>query len=116
MLLRALLLASALVFSLPSHAKVPVPPEKAAYVGEWHGAGISLRLEQDGKVEYKKARKGENINLSVELQGFNGDNFEAGVLFVHSTFVVSKPPHLDNGKWKMTVDGVELTKVESTQR
>jgi hypothetical protein len=115
MLLRALLFASALVFSLPSHAKIPVPPEKAAYVGEWNGGGISLRLEQDGKIHYKKARNGDNIDLSVELQSFNGDSFEAGVLFVHSTFVVSKPPHLDKGKWKMTVDGVELTKVQPSQ-
>jgi hypothetical protein len=31
---------------------------------------------------------------------------------VRSTFVVSKPPHRAGGKWKMTVDGVELTKSE----
>jgi hypothetical protein len=29
----------------------------------------------------------------------------------NTTFVVSKPPQLEGGKWTMTVDGVELTRV-----
>jgi hypothetical protein len=31
---------------------------------------------------------------------------------LRSTFVVSKPPHLEHGKWVMVVDGVKLTREE----
>ncbi|MFL6676124.1 MAG: hypothetical protein ACJ8LG_22880 [Massilia sp.] len=113
MFLRTILLACCLGASQPSLADpVPVPPEKAAYVGEWKGEQMRLHIHQDGKVEYKRDRPGKNLNLNVDLQGFNGDNFEVGVPFLRSTFVVSKPPHKVGGKWKMVVDGVELTKVE----
>jgi hypothetical protein len=113
MFVRALLLAGCLIVSQPSFADpVPVPANKSAYVGEWLGEKMRLKLHQDGKVEYKRDQPGKNVSLSIELQGFNGDNFDAGWGIVHSTFVVSTPPHRDHGKWKMTVDGVELTKVD----
>lgn len=38
--------------------------------------------------------------------------FDIGFSLVRSTFVVSKPPHKEGGKWKMTVGGVELTRTE----
>jgi hypothetical protein len=86
------LFAAGLLAAQPSFANpVPVPADKAACVGEWLG---------------------KNLSLSIELQGFNGDNFDAGYSLVRSTFVVSKPPHREDGKMKMTVDGVELTRTE----
>jgi hypothetical protein len=111
-MLRTLILTSSL---LPIAAKadpVPVPAEKIAYVGDWHGKGMRLQLAKDGKVKYKRDRPDKKLDLSVDLQGFNGDNFDVGVSLVRSTFVVSKPPHREGGKWKMTVDGVELTRVD----
>jgi hypothetical protein len=111
MLRRAILLSSALVLSQPClAAPLAVPPSKAAYVGEWKGENFLLAIQQDGKIHYKRSRDGSNFDLNIELQSFKGDNFEAGIPFVHTTFVVSKPPHLDKGRWTMTVDGVELTK------
>jgi hypothetical protein len=113
MLRRAILLAACLCAAQPSFADpVPVPADKAAYVGEWIGEKMRLKIQQDGHVEYKRDRPGKNLDLSVDLQGFDGDNFDVGVSLVRSTFVVSKPPHREGGKWKMTVDGVELTKVD----
>jgi hypothetical protein len=113
MSLRALLFAGCLLASQPSFADpVPVPANKAAYVGEWLGEKMRLKIHQDGKVEYKRDQPGKNVSLSIELQCFDGDNFDAGWSVFHSTFVVSKPPHRVQGKWKMMVDGVELTKVE----
>jgi UTP-glucose-1-phosphate uridylyltransferase len=54
--------------------------------------------------------------MNIELVRFDGDNFDAGAnlgfMNASSTFVVNKPPHKEGAKWKMTVDGVELTKVE----
>ena len=112
MLRRAILLAACLCAAQPSFADpVPVPADKSAYVGEWLGEKMRLKIQQNGQVEYKRDRPGKNVDLHVDLQGFNGDNFDVGVSLVRSTFVVSKPPHREGGKWKMTVDGVELTKV-----
>jgi hypothetical protein len=113
MILRTILLAGCLVVpQLSSAAPMPVPPEKAAYVGDWQGNKMRLHIAQNGKIAYKRDKPDKNVDLNIELQGFNGNNFDAGALFIHSTFVVSKPPYREGGKWKMIVDGVELTKVE----
>src|SRR5687767_13999210 len=88
----------------------PVPPEKAAYVGEWKAPGMHLLLLQDGSVEYKRIKSGMSTSVNGPLQGFEGDNFVVGVGLMKTTFVVSKPPYQDGGTWKMVVDGVELTK------
>jgi hypothetical protein len=79
-------------------------------VGEWLGEKMRLKIQQDGHVEYMRDRPGKHLSLNVDLQGFDGDNFDVGTSFLRSTFVVSKPPHRENGKSKMTVDGVELTR------
>jgi len=112
-LFRSMLLAAGLLAAQASHADpVPVPADKAVYVGEWLGEKMRLNIHQDGHVDYKRDQPGKNINLNVDLQGFQGDNFDVGAAFLRSTFVVSKPPHREGGKWKMTVDGVELTRVQ----
>lgn len=111
--LRPLILAVSLLAAAPSFADpVPVPAAKAAYVGEWLGEKMRLNIRPDGHVEYKRDRPGKNLSLTVDLQGFNGDNFDVGTSLIRSTFVVSKPPHREGSKWKMTVDGVELTRTE----
>jgi hypothetical protein len=88
----------------------PVPPEKAAYVGEWRSPVMSLRLMQDGSFKYKRVKEGVTTTIEAPLQAFEGDNFLVGVGSMTTTFVVSKPPYQDNGQWKMVVDGVELTR------
>ena len=108
--LRTAILAACLL-PLAAYAD-PVPAEKMRYVGDWQGKDMRLKLSKEGKVAYKRDQPGKNINLDIELKGFNGDNFDAGVSIMRSTFVVSKPPHRVGDKWKMTVDGVELTRVD----
>jgi hypothetical protein len=86
----------------------PVPPEKSAYVGEWSAPGMNLSITQDGRVDYKRIKGGTTTTISAPLKKFEGDNFVVGVGLWITTFVVSKPPHEVAGRWKMTVDGVEL--------
>ena len=88
----------------------PVPPEKADYVGEWKAPGMYLLLLQDGSVQYNRIKSGATTSVNGPLQGFEGDNFVVGVGFMKTTFAVSKPPYQESGRWKMVVDGVELTK------
>jgi hypothetical protein len=91
---------------------VAVPPEKKAYVGEWRGEAMALLITQDGSVVYKRLKRGMTTSIQGPLKKFEGDNFVVGALFIETTFVVSAPPHLEGAHWKMTVDGVELTRVD----
>ena len=90
----------------------PVPADKQAFVGNWQGKDMQLALSKDGKVKYKRKRPSGDTDLNIDLLGFNGNNFDVGWGIVRSTFVVSKPPHREGKAWKMTVDGVELTRGE----
>lgn len=108
--LPVLVLASGLLANAAWAA--PVPADKMAYVGSWQGKDMQLALSKDGKVKYKRDQPGKKLDLSLDLLGFKGNNFDVGFSLVRSTFVVSKPPHREGGKWKMTVDGVELTRDE----
>lgn len=49
-------------------------------------------------------------SIDGPLKQFEGDNFVVGVGPISTTFLVTAPPHQDGGQWKMTVDGVELTR------
>ena len=55
---------------------------------------------------------GATTSVEGPLQRFEGDHFVVGVWFVSTRFEVSKPPFQEANKWKMVVDGVELTKVQ----
>lgn len=88
----------------------PLPPEKSAYAGQWDAPGMSLLVTQDGSVAYKRIRGGATTSVSAPLQKFDGDNFVVGIGLWTTTFVVSKPPTEEAGRWTMTVDGVTLTR------
>ncbi|HSI51031.1 MAG TPA: DUF3592 domain-containing protein [Ideonella sp.] len=88
----------------------PVPPEKAAYVGEWQAPSMYLLITQDGSVRYRRIKEGGSSSIDGPLKGFSGNDFEVGIGPLSSTFVVSTPPHRDDEQWKMVVDEVELHK------
>jgi hypothetical protein len=90
----------------------PVPKEKAAFVGEWQEKTMYLLIAQDGSVQYKRMKDGATTSINGPLQGFIGNNLEVGVGPMKTTFVVNKPPYQDGDAWKMTVDGIELTKTD----
>ena len=89
----------------------PIPSEKKDYAGDWRAREMRLLITQEGRCEYERRREGGgNTSISAPIQRFEGDNFVVGVGLFTTTFVVSQPPHLEKGQWKMTVDGVELTR------
>lgn len=88
----------------------PVPPEKAAFVGEWQAETMYLLITQDGSVLYRRLKAGATSSLEGPFKGFVGDKFRAGIGPIGRTFTVTKPPHRAGGQWKMVVDGVELTR------
>lgn len=89
---------------------VAVPADKAAYVGEWTADGMTLRISRGGGVVYHRERKGARTSIDAPLKGFRGDDFEVGIGPLTTTFKVNSPPHEVEGRWLMTVDGVELTR------
>ena len=90
---------------------IEVPPEKSAYIGQWEADGMTLLITQDGSVSYKRFKKGASTKIDAPLKAFNGDDFDVGVGPMTTTFKVSSPPREIDGSWRMTVDGVELTRV-----
>ncbi len=87
-----------------------VPPEKSAYVGEWREKTVSLGIMQNGMVRYERFRDGKTTTFAGPIRKFDGDDFEAGIGSLSTTFKVGKPPYQDGETWKMVVDGVELTR------
>lgn len=90
---------------------VPVPSDKADYVGRWQSTEMTLTITKDGYVEYKRLRGSGTTSVNGPIKEFKGDDFIVGVLFIKTTFKVSKKPYQEKGLWKMVVDGVELTKI-----
>lgn len=109
MLIRNLLITCCFVVLLTGCGK-PVPPEKAAYVGEWQEKAMYLVITQDGSVNYKRLKGGASVSVTGPLKEFKGDNFEVGIGPMTTTFEVNKPPFQEGEQWKMVVDGVVLTR------
>jgi hypothetical protein len=89
---------------------MPLPPDRAAYAGEWRGTGATLSISHDGSLYFEKVAGGSRKRIKGPIQGFDGDDISVGVLFIKSTIDVSKPPTETNGVWTMTVEGIEVTR------
>ncbi len=90
----------------------PLPADRVTYAGDWRAAEIRLVITSGGRVDYRRASgRGGSTSVQAPIQKFDGNDFIAGFAFFNTRFVVSKPPVLQNGVWKMTVDGVELTRM-----
>ena len=107
----ALLLAAALL--LLAGCAEPIPPERIAYAGEWRGTNVVLLITPDGRVDYQRRGGNANVTVTAPIQRFEGDDFVVGVGPFNTRFVVSKPPHLVEGQYRMVVDGIELTRVRA---
>jgi hypothetical protein len=88
----------------------PLPKDKLDYAGDWRGTGMTLSIAANGNVSYKRTRGGESTSISAPIQRFEGASFFVGVGPLTTRFEVTSPPHQDGSLWKMTVDGVELTR------
>jgi hypothetical protein len=107
---RMTLMAGLLASLLIACAK-PLPDGKTIYAGAWRGGPISLVITPEGRAVYKRQEGNMSKSIDAPIKEFKGDNFVIGVGFMSTEFVVSKPPHEEGGAWKMTVDGIELTRL-----
>lgn len=106
-------LACSLILSACSG--IPVPADKANYVGQWKGVGMDLTITPDGGVAYKRVGGSGSVSVTAPLQDFIGDDFVAGIWIMTTRFKVDRPPYQDEGVWKMVVEGVELTRVRAAR-
>jgi hypothetical protein len=93
---------------------IEVPHDKNDYVGRWRHPEMSLWITAAGHVEYRRAEGNVNTSVSGPLKAFDGDDFEVGIGWMSTRFDVSEPPRRADGGWKMVVDGLELTRVETS--
>ena len=110
--MRRLILTSSLTVLLFLAACIgtPLPADKINYAGAWTAAGVSLDISADGFVRYKRLSGNITTKVNAPIKDFKGNSFEVGIWFFTTTFEVSQPPTLENGKWSMVVDGVKLEK------
>ena len=99
------------VAALLAGCSEPIPLDRMSYAGDWRGRDMRLLITPDGRCEYSRRREGgATSSIKAPIVRFEGDNFVVGVGMFSTTFVVSKPPRLVDGQWRMTVDGVELVR------
>jgi hypothetical protein len=89
---------------------IAVPADKKDYVGTWQSDEIRITIQPSGQVEYEKHSGSTTTSVSGPIQKFEGNNFVVGALGFNTTFVISAVPHQEDGSWKMTMDGQELTR------
>lgn len=86
----------------------PLPAERADYAGIWEGPGMMLAISAGGEVSYRRVDGGVTTQIDAPIKEFRGHDFVVGLGMFTTTFEVSVPPHVQDGAWQMTVDGVAL--------
>lgn len=87
----------------------PLPEGKKDYAGSWGGQGMKLIIGADGRIDYER----DGTSVRGPIQKFEGDDFTVGAFGLSTTFDVEEAPHeMDNGIWRMKVDGVDLVRVD----
>jgi hypothetical protein len=86
-----------------------IPDERDAYIGTWKSADATLTIRSHGRINYNRPAAGNRIeeSFSAIIVKFSGNDI---VVSGDVWLDVSEPPHLENGVWRMTVNGDELTK------
>ena len=107
--------ALSLVFAvfLAACSGQPLPADRLNYAGQWESDTVLLVITPNGEVHYRRHEGNNKVNIDAPIKEFQGDNFLVGVGPFTTTFVVSSPPRLVDGKYRMTVDGRELLRTRS---
>ena len=88
----------------------PVPVDHRNYIGHWQGEGVLLVIQANGHANYARAREGRRTNIEGPAHSFTTQGFKIGIGPLSASFRVQSPPTEVDGTWRMTVDGVVLTR------
>ena len=90
----------------------PVPADYTNYIGHWRGDGTLLVIRADGHADYERVQGKTRVSIEGSCHSFTEDGFKIGIGLLSAAFEVTRPPQRVDGRWRMTVDGVELTRVD----
>jgi hypothetical protein len=95
-------------------AATPQPPPSTDWVGTWTGTtggdAVLLTIDGDGGVHYQRSGSVQS-SYDMPAIAWRSDGFDIGLsAWMSTSFHVDAAPHEDAGAYKMTVDGVELTR------
>jgi len=90
----------------------PVPAQHSDYIGHWRGDGMRLVIWSDGHADYDRVQGQNRVSIEGNAHSFSENGFRIGLGPLSADFEVQRKPHLADGRWRMTVDGVELTRVD----
>ncbi len=90
----------------------PLSEDKLDYAVLWKGGNVLLEIKNDGSVSYANVRPNNTETIDGPIKEFTDEGFVVGYLFLTKKFKVDKPPYQEDGKWKMVLNGVEMTKAD----
>jgi len=90
----------------------PVPVDHADYIGHWRGDGVLLVISANGHADYSRVRGNNRTNIEGPAHSFSTDGFKIGIGPLSASFKVQSPPQETPDGWRMTVDGVELSRMD----
>lgn len=105
-------LMAAACLALAGCGERPLPPDYAEYAGHWRGDGVLLVITPGGHADYERVREGSRTSIEGGVHGFDSRSFRIGPRPLGVRFEVQQPPRLEEGRWRMTVDGHALVRVE----
>lgn len=89
-----------------------IPADKQAYIGDWSGDGAALLITPDGKVNWRRKNGSSSSSIdNLPIRRFIGNDFEVGFGPLSTRFTVQRPPQFVAGRWTMTVEGIQMTRV-----
>lgn len=86
----------------------PVPADKAEYAGTWEGGGMHLSVTAEGRATFSKDNGA--VKFSGPITQWFEEDFVVGVMVMRRKIDVTAPPHQVDGRWRMSVEGIELTR------
>jgi hypothetical protein len=90
----------------------PVPVDHADYIGHWRGDGVLLVIAANGQADYSRVRGNNRTQVSGPAHSFSTEGFKIGVGPLSVPFKVQSPPRETPEGWRMTVDKVELSRMD----
>lgn len=90
----------------------PVPVDHADYIGHWRGEGVLLVIAASGQADYSRIRGSKRTSIEGPAHSFSTDGFRIGIGPLSASFKVQSPPRETPEGWRMTVDGVELSRMD----
>jgi hypothetical protein len=105
-------LALLLLLALLAACAEPVPEPYSDYVGHWRGEGMRLVIRADGHADYDRVQGRTHVSVEGNAHSFSPRGFRIGFGPLSADFTVQRGPKVEDGRWRMTVDGVELTRVD----